>query len=202
MSFHQSITASTYDSAESIATPPLDSDLDDEKLRALLASPLDMQEREASAERSQVYHSERENLMPSSSRDPISTGKLAALFSSQNRLYQDTFSDRQDFSSRHQQVFWSNERFIRFSFPATNVAKSVLDGNRDHLLAEATSELMKQEYKVESLNTCISEVQQQIYAQRLELEDSHHGYVESRREEKVMIRYKSSHHKYKSCKKG
>ena len=28
---------------------------------------------------------------------------------------------------------------------------------------------MKQEYKVESLNTCISEFQRQIYSQRLEL---------------------------------
>ena len=38
---------------------------------------------------------------------------------------------------------------------------------------------MKQEQKVESLNNCISELQQQAYAQRLELEDTHHGYVES-----------------------
>ena len=52
-----------------------------------------------------------------------------------------------------------------------------------HLLAEAGSELMKQEYKVESLNTCISESQQQTYAQRLELEDAHLGFVESRREQ-------------------
>ena len=42
---------------------------------------------------------------------------------------------------------------------------------------------MKQEYKVESLNTCISELQQQTYAQRLELEDAHLGYVESRGEQ-------------------
>ena len=62
-SFHQQITASTYDSAESIATPSPESDLDDEQLRALLASPPHLQEREASAERSQVDHSERENLM-------------------------------------------------------------------------------------------------------------------------------------------
>ena len=47
------------------------------------------------------------------------------------------------------------------SFNPANVAKSVFVGNRDHLLAEARSELMKQEYKVESLNTCISELQQQ-----------------------------------------
>ena len=69
---------------------------------------------------------------------------------------------------------------FRNSNPA-NVAKSLLDGNRDHLLTQARSKLMKQEHKVESLNKCISELQQQAYAQRLELEDAHHGYVESRR---------------------
>ena len=144
--FHQSIIASTQDSAESIATLP-ESDFDDEQLRALLASPLYLQERGASPERSQVYHSERENLMSSSSQDPTSTGKLVAVFSSQ----------------RNQQVFGSNEPFIRLPNPA-NVAKSLLDGNRDHLLTQARSELMRQEYKVESLNACISELQQQTYA--------------------------------------
>ena len=94
--------------------------------------------------------------MSSSSQDPISTGKPVALFSSLNRLNQETFSDREDFPLRHQQVFGSNESFFRFSNPA-NVAKSLLDGNRDHLLAEARSELMKQEYKVESLNNYINE---------------------------------------------
>ena len=121
-----------------------DSDLDDEQLRALLASPLYLQEREANAERSQVYHSERENLMSSSSQDPISTGKPVALFSSKKWLNQELFSDREDFLQRHQQVFGSTEPFFRFSNPP-NVAKSLLDGNRDHLLAEARSELMKQE---------------------------------------------------------
>ena len=91
LSVHQSITASTYISAESIATLPPESYLDNEQLRALLASPLYLQGREASVERSQVYHSERENLMSSSSQDPTSTGKPVAMFSSQNRLNQDTF---------------------------------------------------------------------------------------------------------------
>ena len=85
--------------------------------------------------------------MSSSCQHPISTGKLVALFSSPNWLNQDTFFDRDDFSLRHQRILGSNEPFIRFSNPA-NVAKSLLDGNRDHLLAEARSELMKQEYKV------------------------------------------------------
>ena len=48
---HQSITASTYDSAGSMATPLPESDLHDEQLRTLLASPPYLQEREASAER-------------------------------------------------------------------------------------------------------------------------------------------------------
>ena len=110
--------------------------------------------------------------MSSSSLDPINTGKPVALFSSKNRLNQETFSDREDFPFRTSTGFGSSEPFFRFSNPA-NVAKSLLDGNRDHLLAEARSELMKQEYNVESLNTCIRELQQQTYAQRLELQDAH-----------------------------
>ena len=71
----------------------------------------------------------------------------------------------------------------RFSANAANVAKSLLEGNRAHLLTQARTELMKQEHKVESLNNFISELQQQAYAQRLDLESAHHGYVESRREQ-------------------
>ena len=54
--------------------------------------------------------------------------------------------------------------------------------NWRELKAEARSELMKQEYKVESLNNCMSELQQQTHAQRLELDNAHFGYEESRRE--------------------
>ena len=42
---------------------------------------------------------------------------------------------------------------------------------------------MKQEHQVESLNNCISELQQQVHAQRLELQDAQRGYIESRREQ-------------------
>ena len=45
------------------------------------------------------------NLMSSSSLDPISAGRLVALFSSQNRLNQETFSDREDFPE-------DNNRFL------------------------------------------------------------------------------------------
>ena len=137
--FHQPSRASTCDSAESIVRPPPDSDLDNEQIRALLASPLYLQDREANAERSQVYHTERENLMSSSSQDPIRRWDPSRCFSSKNRSNQETFSNRDDFSLRHQRVFGSNEPFFRFSNPVTS-AKSLLDGNRDHMLAEARSE--------------------------------------------------------------
>ena len=42
---------------------------------------------------------------------------------------------------------------------------------------------MKQEHQVGSLNDCISELQQQAYAQILELQDAQHGFFESRREQ-------------------
>ena len=42
---------------------------------------------------------------------------------------------------------------------------------------------MKQEHQVESHNYCISELQQETCAQRLELQDAQHGYIEFRREQ-------------------
>ena len=35
------------------------------------------------------------------------------------------------------------------------LGKSLLDGNKDHLLSQARSELMKQEHQVGSLDSCI-----------------------------------------------
>ena len=64
---NQSLLSSTQDSIESIATLQ-EANLDDEQIRALLALPPYLPEREASAERSQVYHSVREGLMHSSSQ--------------------------------------------------------------------------------------------------------------------------------------
>ena len=139
----QSQMHSEYDSAESIA----DSDLEDGELRKMLASPLYLQNRE---------HYE-------SSRMPIATGKLVALFSFGNEEAGDQFKSS---------VF-------RIADPS-NVGRSLLEGNKDHLLSQPKSELMRQEHQVGSLNNCISELQQHACAQRLDLEDAHHGYFESR----------------------
>ena len=54
--YNQSLLSSTQDSIESLATPQ-EADLVDEQIRAQLVSPRYLPEREAGAERSQVYHS-------------------------------------------------------------------------------------------------------------------------------------------------
>ena len=48
------------------------------------------------------------------------------------------------------------------------------------MLAEANSEIRKQECKVDSLDTCIRELQRQTHSQRLELDDANCGYEESK----------------------
>ena len=63
------------------------------------------------------------------------------------------------------------------------MGRSLLEGNEGHLLSQARSEVMKQEHQVGPLSNCIGELQQQAYAQRLELQDAHHGKIESRREQ-------------------
>ena len=42
---------------------------------------------------------------------------------------------------------------------------NLLVGNKDHLLNQARSEVMKQEHQVNLLHSCINELQQQAYAQ-------------------------------------
>ena len=68
----------------------------------------------ASAERSQVHHSEREDLMCSSSQDLNfkGTAEPVALFSHQSSMNQDPFSKREQLVD----VLGSNQSIFRFSF--------------------------------------------------------------------------------------
>ena len=121
--------------------------------------------------------------MASSSTDLQVSGKLDAMFSCHSESSHDTFSER-DRSNESGNRFESSSAHSVFKFadPAI-VGKSLLDGNKDHLLNQARSELVKQEHQVGSLNSCIDELQQQAYSQRLELEHAYHWYIESRREQ-------------------
>ena len=107
--------------------------------------------------------------MINSSRNCGVSGKPDAVFSCQGESSQNT-SER-DRSNESNRPLHSTFRLTN----PTNIGKSLLDGNKDHF--------EKQEHQVGSLNTCIGELQQQAYAQRLELEDAHQGYIESRRKQ-------------------
>ena len=65
----------------------------------------------------------------------------------------------------------------------SNLRGSLLEGNKDHLLNQARSDLPKQELHFESLNKCIGEQQRQTEEQRLALQDAQYGFVEPRREQ-------------------
>ena len=104
--------------------------------------------------------------MSSSSQEPSAPEKPAALFSLGNEEPGNQFKSS---------VFKNAD--------PPNVGRSLLEGNKDHLLSQAKSELMRQEHQVGSLNNCISVLQQHAYCQRLELQDAQHGYIESRREQ-------------------
>ena len=65
----------------------------------------------------------------------------------------------------------------------SNLRGSLLEGDKDHLLNQARSDLAKQERHVESLKKCIGELQRRKEEQRLALLDAQYGFVESRREQ-------------------
>ena len=185
MSYLQSQMHSDYDSGESIA----DSDLEGGEQRKMLASPLYMQSREdcepsrmpiaqkklaalsqergASAKRTQADRSRRESLMSSSSQEPSAPEKPAAMFSSGNENLE--INSRVPFSKTLTRQIWE-DLFLE-------VIKIIYSVRQE-------MNLWDKEHQVRSLNNCISELQQQAHAQRLELQDAQHGFFfESRREQ-------------------
>ena len=120
-------------------------------------------------------------MMINSSRNPEVSRKPDALFSCHSESSRNMFP--KESVMNRETVFESGVHSVfRFAHPA-NVGKSLLDGKKGHLLNLARSEIKKPAHQVGSLNNCINELQQQAYAQRLDLENAHHGYVESRREQ-------------------
>ena len=105
-------------------------------------------ERGASAKRAQADL--RKGLVSGSSQEPSALEKPAALFSFGNEEPENLFKSS-----------------VPQNADPSNVGRSLLEGNRDHLLTQAKSELMREEHQVEPLNNCISELQQQIYAQKV-----------------------------------
>ena len=117
-----------------------------------------VQEREASA---QLIQAGKESLRSHSSEGQKPLEKPNALFSSEqgNLIRSSVFGNANP----------------------SNVRGSLLEGNKDHLLNQARSDLAKQELHVKSLNKCIGELQRQTEEQRLALQDAQYGFVESGR---------------------
>ena len=67
----------------------------------------------------------------------------------------------------------NNKPLFRISHPENSV-KSLFEGHRDHMLVEAKSEIMMQECTVDTLNTCIRELQRQAHSHRLELDGANY----------------------------
>ena len=88
--------------------------------------------------------------MSDSSQETRASGKLAAMFFARKRG-----------TRKHNQEFYFQKKKKKNANPS-NLGRSLLEGNKDHLLGQARSDLMKQELQVESLNNCISELQQQV----------------------------------------
>ena len=86
------------------------------------------------------------------------------------------FPTEKAFSSGHQPVQGKDETFFRFS-DAEEAARLVLQEQRDHLLTEAKSEILKQECsKIDTLNTSICEFQRQAHSNRLKMDNVNDGY--------------------------
>ena len=140
MPYVQSRIHSGHDSAESMA----DSDLEDGKLRKMLASPPYVhgrgknygsfhrptasgkpeeeviQKRGARAQRTQADHSRRESLMSNSSQEPRANGKPDAVFSSRSDELGNQFESS----------------ILKFADPS-KFGRSLLEGKKDHLLNQA-----------------------------------------------------------------
>ena len=127
------------------------------------------------------HNSRRESLMASSRRELEVSGKIDAMLSCHKESSQNTFSARDRSNEPGNRLERSVHSVSKIADPA-NVGKSLLDVDTDHLPNQARSEFVKQEHQVGSLNSFIDELQQEAYAQRLELQDAHHGRAESRRE--------------------
>ena len=99
------------------------------------------------------------------SKEPSAPRKLAALFSHRNK----------EPGKRLKSSVFKNA-------DPSNLGRSLLEGNKDHLLIQERSELMKQEHQVGSLNNCIGELSATSLCSKIGIQDAQHGHIESRRE--------------------
>ena len=166
--FHRPSVTSTYDSSESIATLPLESYLDDEQIRNMRHHCT--YRREASADRSRVFHFYRENSVTSSSRVRASAVRPAAVFSHNRKSSQGSHSDIDSIPLAHRAVQRGEE------------AQSRLSESENETKRQRPEE-QKQDCRAEFLDCSILEFHREIHSRRMEADHVNLGYETSRREQ-------------------
>ena len=90
------------------------------------------------------------------------------LFKSKRKSSEEAPSDREDFSSEHQQVLGNNEPLFRFSDPENSI-RPFLEEHKDQKLAEAKSEVRKQVCRADFLDNSVRDLQRQLDSNRVEI---------------------------------
>ena len=168
---------------ESIATPPLESVLDDEQIRNVLAWPLYIQEREKQVQTDHNFITPTEktlcqvHLVPEQVR-----GDLLRCSHTRRKSSQESHLDRDGFPLAHRAVQGEIESPSRHS-ESENDTRLILEQERDHPLSEVRSEVLKQENRADFLDCAIRELRRQIHSSRMETDHTNLGYETSRREQ-------------------
>ena len=136
-----------------------DAEIDDEHTRNSLASPLYLQEREANASLLQVYHSQRESLFQGAQSILACTGKPVNWMSEKRKSSQEL----------------DNCQF-----------RILLESEKEHLLAEAKSVILRNEYRADLAENNICELKRKIVSQAVEIGYTRTGYGKSRREQALL----------------
>ena len=138
----------------------LDPEMDDEHLRNILASPLYLQEREACADLSHVYHSDEENSMSRSQQVSAGAEKPVAMFSQKRKSSQELIYGR---------------------------TRIPLEEQGDNLLSEARSEILKRECRKEFAEKNIRELNIQVESHAMECGHALTGYEQCPDENKTHL---------------
>ena len=125
---------STYILGDNDAKYP-DAEIDDEHTRNSLASPLYLQEREASASLLQVYHSQKRKLVSRCTVNFSKYGETVAWMSQKRK---------------------SNQELDNCQF------RIILEREKEQLLAEAKSEILRHEYRADLAENDICELKRQL----------------------------------------
>ena len=136
------------------------------ELQKLLTSPLYAQRASGKPDAMVVQEREVSAQTSHSSEDHGASGKPAALFS----------------PKRNEQLnqMWSS---MFGNANLSSLSGTLLEGNKDHMLNRARTDLARREIHVESLNKCIGDLQKRTEVQDRALQEVQHEFVESRREQ-------------------